>query len=152
MRKLYCVSPITGIEYCPEDSIHIANPKQILFYLSRGIVIQDIFASKNYTTGEKILVFTIDKKSSQAAYEAWHQNVKLDDSILEGLELRKYRPEEIRILNLKQVIYYLENNAQLLDVCVMQDRYTNDPVLGFIFNKEDTAEIYERWKEIKARS
>lgn len=150
--KMYCTSPVTGIEYYPEDSIHIANPKQILFYLCKGLTIQDIFSSKNYTTGEKILVFTIDKKASQDVYDAWRSNGKIDASILEGLELREHRPEEVRILNLKQVIYYLENNAQLLEVCVMQDRYTNDPVLGFIFNKNDTAEIYEQWKQIKARS
>lgn len=152
MEKMYCTSPVTGITYCPEDSIHIANPKQVLFYLCKGLTIQDVFPSKNYTTGDKILVFTIDKKESQEMYKTWKNNVKVNPSILEGVELKEQTPDQIRVLNLKQVIFYLENQAQLVDVCPMQDRFTNDPVLGFVFNKTETAHIYREWKKIKARS
>lgn len=52
--------------------------------------------------------------------------------------------ECVRITNLKQVYFYLENGIQLLDVYSGKDK-NNKPTLVFLFYKEDTKEIYEKW-------
>ena len=52
--------------------------------------------------------------------------------------------ECVRITNLKQVYFYLENNIQLLDVYSGKDK-AGKPVLVFLFYKKDTKEIYEKW-------
>lgn len=148
--KLLYKSPVTDITYCPADSVHIVNPKQILFYICLGVTIQDVFPSLNYDNGEKVLVFCVDKKESQSAYRAWMNNEKLDASVLDGFEIPEEDPDEVRILNLRQVIFYLSNQAVPLRMVPMLDKYTGEPVLAFAFSKKDTAEIYGNWKKIKA--
>lgn len=148
--KMWCTSSCTGQTYCPEDSIKLVNPKQVLFYICKGITIQDVFTSQKYQNGEKTLVFTVDKKASQEAYIEWQNTPKIDKTILDGCEFPALGPDEVKILNLKQVIFYLQHDADLIRMLPIVDRITEDPVLAFVFNKEETADIYASWKKIKA--
>ncbi len=150
--KLYCRSATTGIEYCPEDSIHLVNPKQVLFYICRGVTIQDVFPSRKYDDGEKTLVFCVNKKESHCAYQEWLVQTKLDASILEDISLTKPSADEVFVLNIKQVIFYLNHKAKLLGMYPIMDWRSHDPVLAFAFNKQDTKEIFHEWKQNKARA
>lgn len=51
----------------------------------------------------------------------------------------------IRILNTKQVAYYMSCGIELQDIEVSQDRKTGEPVLVFYFNRDDTKDIFESW-------
>lgn len=51
----------------------------------------------------------------------------------------------IRILNVRQVAYYMESGIPLQDIEVSQDRKTGLPVLVFYFNRDDTKEVYDIW-------
>ena len=52
----------------------------------------------------------------------------------------------IRIINLKQAMSYLSNGAELMDIYTSRNRKTNDPVLVFVFNKnEKLQELYDLW-------
>lgn len=51
----------------------------------------------------------------------------------------------IRILNIQQVAFYMNQGIELQDIEVSQDRKTGLPILVFYFNKEDTKEAYDIW-------
>lgn len=53
--------------------------------------------------------------------------------------------KSIRILNISQAIYYLENRIELQDLFISQDRKTNKSVLVFVFLRDDTKEIFDTW-------
>ena len=69
--KSYSRSDTTGKIYCAEDCIRILNIKQLIFYMLNGIEILDFYPSKDFKTGEKIMVFLVDKKASQKVYQKW---------------------------------------------------------------------------------
>lgn len=50
----------------------------------------------------------------------------------------------VRILNPLQAAAYIDNNAELLDVYISRDS-NNKRVMVFLFNREATTELYERW-------
>ena len=51
----------------------------------------------------------------------------------------------IRILNISQCIFYLENGIILQDIEISEDRKTNKPILVFLFNRDDTKQIFDEW-------
>lgn len=51
----------------------------------------------------------------------------------------------IRILNIKQVIHYLNKKVPLMDIEISEDRKTGAPVLVFLFNREDTRDAFDEW-------
>lgn len=53
--------------------------------------------------------------------------------------------QSIRILNITQAIFYLENKIELQDLIISQDRKTNKSVLVFVFLRDDTKEIFDTW-------
>ena len=58
-----------------------------------------------------------------------------------GITGIKYNPEEcVYILNPLQVYKYLDNGAELLDVIC-----GNEKKLVFVFNREDTCALYDKW-------
>lgn len=69
--KEYIKSDTTGKIYCPSNCIRLVNMRQLLFYMTRNVEILDFYPSKDFKTGEDILVFIVDKKNSQEAYRAW---------------------------------------------------------------------------------
>lgn len=61
---------------------------------------------------------------------------------------------EIKIINLKQAKLYIKNGV--FPVRLEISRYTKatiqmeeDDVLVFVFNKEDTFDVWEKWKTFK---
>lgn len=52
---------------------------------------------------------------------------------------------QIRILNIQQCIFYLENGVVLNDIEISEDRKTHQPVMVFLFNREDTYAAYDKW-------
>lgn len=69
--KDYARSDTTGKVYCASDCIRIVNLRQVVFYMMHGVEILDFYPSKDFKTGENILVFLVDKKKSQEAYKLW---------------------------------------------------------------------------------
>lgn len=69
--KEYITSDTTGRTYCPGDSIRLLNVRQLVFYMNHGVEILDFYPSKDFKTGEDVLVFIVDKKASQKAYRMW---------------------------------------------------------------------------------
>ena len=51
----------------------------------------------------------------------------------------------IRLLNMKQVAYYMSLGLELQDIEVSQDRKTGESILVFYFNKDDTKDAYDSW-------
>ena len=51
----------------------------------------------------------------------------------------------IRILNIRQIIHYLNCKVPLMDIEISEDRRNGNPVLVFLFNREDTKEAYDAW-------
>lgn len=69
--KDYARSDTTGKVYCASDCIRLVNMRQVTFYMMHGVEILDFYPSKDFKTGENILVFLVDKKKSQEAYKMW---------------------------------------------------------------------------------
>ena len=69
--KEYITSDTTGRTYCPSDSIRLLNVRQLVFYMNHGVEILDFYPSKDFKTGEDVLVFIVDKKASQKVYKMW---------------------------------------------------------------------------------
>lgn len=67
----YVISDSTKNVYYPKDCIRIVNPKQIAFYMRRGIQLLDIYPSNDLKTGEDILVFLVDRRKSYNVYKEW---------------------------------------------------------------------------------
>ncbi len=71
MRQYY-ISKNTGRKVYPDECARIINLQQAIFYLKKGITIQDFYHSKDYKDTKKdVLVFLVDKKESQEAYMEW---------------------------------------------------------------------------------
>jgi hypothetical protein len=56
---------------------------------------------------------------------------------------------QIRILNIQQVIFYLQNGVYFNDIELSKDRKTGLPVMVFLFTKDDTKAAYAEWIERK---
>lgn len=69
--KEYAKSDTTGKIYCANDVIRIINVKQVLFYMRNGIEVLDFYPSKDFKTGEDVMVFLVNKKDSQRVYQMW---------------------------------------------------------------------------------
>jgi len=52
---------------------------------------------------------------------------------------------QIRILNIQQCIFYLENGVVLNDIEISEDRKTHQPIMVFLFNREETRDAYDKW-------
>ena len=67
----YAISDSTRNVYYPKDCIRLVNPKQVAFYMKKGIELLDVYPSSDLKTGEDILVFLVDKRKSYPAYLEW---------------------------------------------------------------------------------
>lgn len=150
--KLFSKSAITGIEYCPEDSIRIMNLRQVLFYMEHDVEIQDVFVSTDYRTGKDILIFMVDRLGSQSIYEEWKQNYGAPREIDEPIPASELDKNEVRVLNIFQVIYYMNRDVLPKSFYPSIDYKTGEHVLVFIFDKNESAEAYASWQNNKANS
>lgn len=57
----------------------------------------------------------------------------------------------VRILNTQQVIAYLNNGIELLDVYPSYDERSDKPLLVYIFDRAASKEAYDKWcrRELK---
>ena len=51
----------------------------------------------------------------------------------------------IRILNIAQAIFYIQNDIPLQDIEISEDRKTGKPILVFYFIRSDTKEVFDLW-------
>ena len=61
----------TGITYIPADSIRILNIKQAGFYMENSATLLAVYPSKDFKTGDDIVVFVFDKKETFDLYRKW---------------------------------------------------------------------------------
>ena len=61
----------TGITYVPSDSIRILNIKQAGFYMENSATLLDVYPSKDFKTGDDIVVFVFDKSETFNLYKKW---------------------------------------------------------------------------------
>lgn len=77
----------------------------------------------------------------------------MKDYITSDITGKTYAVQDaVRILNLQQIIAYLDNGVELLDVYTSYDRHTdNKKVLVCIFDRNDSKEAYDSWckRELK---
>lgn len=55
----------------------------------------------------------------------------------------------IRIINLRQILFYIKNGIEVLDFYPSQDFKTGKDVMVFLVNKKDSQEVYQKWMENK---
>lgn len=53
--------------------------------------------------------------------------------------------EIVRILNIQQAIWYIQNNVPLEDIEISEDRKTGDPVMVFYFSRLLSQKSYDSW-------
>lgn len=51
----------------------------------------------------------------------------------------------VKILNMQQAIFYLDHHVRLMDLQISEDKNTKRPILVFLFNKDETREVYDLW-------
>ena len=52
----------------------------------------------------------------------------------------------VRIVSIRQAIFYMSKGVQPVDAYVSTDFKTNEPILVFIFFKSETQELYAEWQ------
>lgn len=72
--KEYIKSTSTGKVYCPRDCIRLVNMKQLAFYMKHGVEVLDFYSSKDFKTGEDIIVFLVNKFDTKDIYQKWLDN------------------------------------------------------------------------------
>ena len=59
---------------------------------------------------------------------------------------KKYQTTgSIRVLNQKQAAFYWSNGVEPLDIYLSKSFETGEPRIVYVFSREDTKELYERW-------
>lgn len=59
---------------------------------------------------------------------------------------KDYYPHQgIRILNLLQATLYIKHSCELLDLYTTVDYNSGEPVLCFIFNREESKKYFDLW-------
>lgn len=55
----------------------------------------------------------------------------------------------IRILNVAQSAFYEANGVKFVDLEISADRKSGRPVWVFLYNRDDTKEVYKKWCDAK---
>lgn len=59
---------------------------------------------------------------------------------------KEYDPNEcVRLVNVRQLLFYMNHNVEILDIYPSKDLKTGEDILVFIVNKKATQEIYKKW-------
>lgn len=125
------------------------NPAQALFYVDNSVPIKDIYPSINYQTGQRILVFIVDRFESAKAYNRWKK--------LQGKRFVCRNIKEIKetnyfaVLDVSQVIYYLDHKLLIKKIQPVMDPESGKPRLAFYFDQEEHKEIYEQWLSMNSK-
>lgn len=61
---------------------------------------------------------------------------------------RTYNPHDVvRLVNTKQVCFYMKHGVELVDIYPSKDFKTNEDILVFVVNKHNTQEVYKMWMD-----
>ena len=61
---------------------------------------------------------------------------------------KKYQTTgSIRVLNPRQACFYWANGVEPLDIYLSRNFETNEPRIVFVFSREDTKPLYDKWLE-----
>lgn len=61
-----------------------------------------------------------------------------------------YYPSEcIRLVNMRQLLFYMKHGVEILDFYPSKDFKTNEDVLVFVVNKKKSQKVYQMWQEFK---
>lgn len=72
----------------------------------------------------------------------------MDELMKSSTTGKYYKPSEcIRLVNVKQLLFYMNNGVEILDFYPSKDFKTNEDVLVFIVNKKNSQEVYKKWLE-----
>lgn len=64
-----------------------------------------------------------------------------------NLKARDYNLHEVnRICNVKQQLFYMNNGAFPIDIYPSYDKNNDRKIIVMIFDKDDTRELYIKWK------
>lgn len=75
------VSALTGKEIDPRKMVRILNIYQATYYISRGVMPEQLYSSSDFRTCEPRLVFLFDREQSRDVYDAWcKRNRKVKES------------------------------------------------------------------------
>mgnify|MGYP007104057047 CR=1 FL=1 len=69
--KEFVTSYTTGKSYSPSDVVRIINFRQAAAYLAHGAELLDIYPSKDFKTGEPLLVYIYNRKETTPLYDLW---------------------------------------------------------------------------------
>lgn len=73
------LSTLTGEYYDENDAIRLVNTKQCAFYWgTKGIKPLSIYPSKDFKTGEDILVYMFSISKTQEAYKEWQDRKHIE--------------------------------------------------------------------------
>lgn len=68
------------------------------------------------------------------------------DEIISDVTGKKYKPRQVvRILNVYQATYYISRGVLPVDLYSSADYRTGEPRLVFLFNREESKDIYDAW-------
>lgn len=60
---------------------------------------------------------------------------------------KRYCPSDcIRLINIRQLLFYMKNGVEILDFYPSTDFKTGDDVLVFVVDKKDSQEVYKMWQ------
>ena len=128
--KRYVTSLLTGREYFHDDSIRILHIRQALYYLEHHVPLLDLYPSRSYQSGEKILVFVFDRRESIQIYNLWRLQKEV-----EKIDYLEDKEDEIRIIDIKQVITNMENKVIPKRIGPVKDYKGGPDLLAFYFQK-----------------
>ena len=70
----------------------------------------------------------------------------MKDKVISQTTGKAYCPTDVvRIVNYKQAAAYISHGAELLDIYGSRDFKTEEPLIVYIFNREDTTHLYDLW-------
>lgn len=70
------------------------------------------------------------------------------DSIVSQITGKEYFAKDVvRIVNQLQAASYMAHGAELLDIYCSRDYKTHRPMMVYIFNREATTPLYDKWCE-----
>lgn len=70
----------------------------------------------------------------------------MSDKVRSQTTGKEYIPgKAVRILNQLQAASYMAHGAELLDIYTSRNFETGRPMMVYIFNREATLELYDKW-------
>ena len=61
---------------------------------------------------------------------------------------KEYCPSEcVRLVNMKQIAFYLKHGVKVYDFYSSNDFKTGEPIVVFMVNKKESEEVYAKWME-----